>query len=48
METHDEEDGIEPVPNIDTPGCTFAVVIIAASAAVGATLARYIAEWLAQ
>jgi hypothetical protein len=48
METNDEDDGIDPVPNIDTPGCAVALVVIAASAAIGATLARYVAAWLAQ
>jgi hypothetical protein len=46
METHDDDDGIDPVPNIDTPGCTVAIVFIAAAAAIGATVTSYVVLWL--
>jgi hypothetical protein len=46
METHDEEDGIDPVPNIDTPGCAVALILIAASAATGITAVIWLWQWL--
>lgn len=46
MKNEHDDETIDPVPNIETPGCGFAVVIMAAAAALGATAARYIADWL--
>lgn len=43
----DDDDGIDPVPNIQTEGCAIAVVVLAAAAAIGATAAKYVAQWLA-
>jgi hypothetical protein len=41
-----DDDKTDPIPNIETPGCWLAVVVMATAAALGATAARYIADWL--
>ncbi len=47
METHDDDDGMEPIPSIKTPGCAVALILIAGSAATGITAVIWLWQWLA-